>query len=156
MRRPGALAQFRRTDTAGRPGAVRRAEDLQAVEGTPERTVAVKTILRRSAGTRIDTSADLKATERFAREVRIMRRLDDPNLTRIVAGGVADDQDGLPYLAMEFVSSGGGSVTWPTRRSGSCPSPGPPPSAPRSLRALPPRTPPRSSTGTLPTRPTSC
>jgi serine/threonine protein kinase len=88
----------------GNMGEVHRAEDLQAAEGTPDRTVAVKTILRRRTGTRIDTGADLKATERFAREVRIMRRLDDVNLTRIVAGGVADDQDGLPYLAMEFLS----------------------------------------------------
>ncbi|MFE2056667.1 protein kinase [Streptomyces sp. NPDC059446] len=88
----------------GNMGEVHRAEDLQAAEGTPERIVAVKTILRRRTGIRIDTGADLKATERFAREVRIMRRLDDPNLTRIVAGGVAGDQDGLPYLAMEFLS----------------------------------------------------
>ncbi|MDX3134159.1 serine/threonine-protein kinase, partial [Streptomyces europaeiscabiei] len=88
----------------GNMGEVHRAEDLQAADGTPERTVAVKTILRRRTGTRIDTGADPKATERFAREVRIMRRLDDPNLTRIVAGGVAEDQDGLPYLAMEFLA----------------------------------------------------
>ncbi|MFF2095970.1 protein kinase [Streptomyces sp. NPDC058202] len=88
----------------GNMGEVHRAEDLQAAEGTAERTVAVKTILRRRTGTRIDTAADPKAAERFAREVRIMRRLDDPNLTRIVAGGVAEDHDGLPYLAMELLN----------------------------------------------------
>ncbi|WSA80478.1 protein kinase [Streptomyces sp. NBC_01799] len=88
----------------GNMGEVHRAEDLQATEGTPERTVAVKTILRRRTGTRIDTASDPKAAERFAREVRIMRRLDDPNLTRIVAGGVAQEHDGLPYLAMELLS----------------------------------------------------
>lgn len=88
----------------GNMGEVHRAEDLQAAEGTAERTVAVKTILRRRTGTRIDTAADPKAAERFAREVRIMRRLDDPNLTRIVDGGVAEDHDGLPYLAMELLN----------------------------------------------------
>lgn len=88
----------------GNMGEVHRAEDLQATEGTPERTVAVKTILRRRTGTRIDTASDPKAAERFAREVRIMRRLDDPNLTRIVAGGVVQEHDGLPYLAMELLS----------------------------------------------------
>ncbi|GAB3949879.1 protein kinase domain-containing protein [Streptomyces sparsus] len=87
----------------GNMGEVHRAEDLRAAEGSSERTVAVKTILRRRTGTRFDTSADPKAAERFAREVRIMRRLDDANLTRIVADGVAEDQDGLPYLAMEFL-----------------------------------------------------
>ncbi|KAB1980813.1 protein kinase [Streptomyces triticiradicis] len=87
----------------GNMGEVHRAEDLQAAEGTVERTVAVKTILRRRTGGRIDTAADPKAAERFAREVRIMRRLDDPNLTRIVDGGVAEDHDGLPYLAMELL-----------------------------------------------------
>ncbi|MFI2414896.1 hypothetical protein [Streptomyces sp. NPDC018947] len=45
----------------GNMGEVHRAEDLQAAEGTPERTVAVKTILRRRTGTRIDTGADPKA-----------------------------------------------------------------------------------------------
>ncbi|MFD8332942.1 protein kinase [Streptomyces solisilvae] len=87
----------------GNMGEVHRAEDLQAAEGAPGRGVAVKTILRRRTGTRIDTAADPKAVERFAREVRIMRRLDHPNLTRLIAGGVAEDNDGLPYLAMEFL-----------------------------------------------------
>ncbi|MEU5365857.1 protein kinase [Streptomyces sp. NPDC005925] len=88
----------------GNMGEVHRAEDLRAAEGSPERMVAVKTILRHRTGIRIDTGADPKAAERFAREVRIMRRLDDPHLTRIVAGGVAGDPVGLPYLAMELLS----------------------------------------------------
>ncbi|POX52058.1 protein kinase [Streptomyces sp. Ru72] len=86
----------------GNMGEVHRAEDLQAPEGSPERKVAVKTILRRRTGALIDTGADAKAVERFAREVRIMRRLEHPNLTRLVAGGVTED-GGLPYLAMEFL-----------------------------------------------------
>ncbi|MFF2937054.1 protein kinase domain-containing protein [Streptomyces mirabilis] len=86
----------------GNMGEVHRAEDLQAPEGGAERTVAVKTILRRRTGALIDTGADTKAVERFAREVRIMRRLDHPNLTRLIAGGVTQE-GGLPYLAMEFL-----------------------------------------------------
>ncbi|MCQ4082154.1 protein kinase [Streptomyces sp. RB6PN25] len=86
----------------GNMGEVHQAEDLQAAEGAPERTVAIKTILRRRTGTRIDTDTDPKAVERFAREVRIMRRLGHRNLTRLIAGGIAEDS-GLPYLAMEFL-----------------------------------------------------
>ncbi|MEV5550614.1 protein kinase [Streptomyces sp. NPDC052309] len=86
----------------GNMGEVHRAEDLLAPEGGAGRLVAVKTILRRRTGALIDTGADTKAVERFAREVRIMRRLEHPNLTRLVAGGV-DEGAGLPYLAMEFL-----------------------------------------------------
>ncbi|MGW0797126.1 protein kinase domain-containing protein [Streptomyces sp. NPDC002692] len=88
----------------GNMGEVHRAEDLQAPEGMPERTVAVKTILRRRTGIAVDTTGDSKAVERFRREVGIMRQLDHhPNLTRLVAGGIAADGDGLPYLAMEYL-----------------------------------------------------
>ncbi|MDX2892840.1 serine/threonine-protein kinase, partial [Streptomyces scabiei] len=87
----------------GNMGEVHRAEDLDALVGSPERVVALKTILRRRTGLQIDTGADPKAVERFAREVRIMRRLDHPNLTRLVAGGVAEDHGSLPYLAMELL-----------------------------------------------------
>ncbi|SOE56773.1 protein of unknown function [Streptomyces sp. OV198] len=87
----------------GNMGEVHRAEDLQAADGTPERKVAVKTILRRRTGTQIDTSADPKAAQRFAREVRIMRRLQHPNLTWLIAGGVAESNGNLPYLAMELL-----------------------------------------------------
>ncbi|UXY31085.1 protein kinase domain-containing protein [Streptomyces sp. HUAS TT20] len=86
----------------GNMGEVHRAEDLHAPEGSPDRTVAVKTILRSRTGALVDTGADSKAVDRFAREVRIMRRLDHPNLTRLVAGGVTEDGR-LPYLAMEFL-----------------------------------------------------
>ncbi|WP_240656539.1 protein kinase [Streptomyces sp. V2] len=87
----------------GNMGEVHQAEDLQAAEGSPERTVAVKTILRRRTGVRIDTEGDPKAVQRFAREVRIMRRLHHPNLTRLVAGGIDATNGDLPYLAMEFL-----------------------------------------------------
>ncbi|MFD7684913.1 protein kinase [Streptomyces sp. NPDC059781] len=86
----------------GNMGEVHRAEDLQAPEDSAGRQVAVKTILRRRSGALIDTGADAKSVERFAREVRIMRRLEHPSLTRLVAGGVSED-GGLPYLAMEFL-----------------------------------------------------
>ena len=86
----------------GNMGEVHRAEDVHAPEGAPERTVAVKTILRRRTGTQIDTGSETKAAQRFSREVRIMRRLRHPNLTHLVAGGI-DEQAALPYLAMEFL-----------------------------------------------------
>ncbi|ULR54666.1 protein kinase domain-containing protein [Streptomyces deccanensis] len=87
----------------GNMGEVHRAEDVNALAGSRGRVVALKTILRRRTGLQIDTSADPKAVQRFAREVRIMRRLHHPNLTRLVAGGVAEDHGGLPYLAMELL-----------------------------------------------------
>ncbi|MFF3932509.1 serine/threonine-protein kinase [Streptomyces hirsutus] len=87
----------------GNMGEVHRAEDLHAPEGTPERAVAVKTILRHRTGTQIDTGGDTKAVQRFSREVRIMRRLRHPNLTRLVAGGIDEQAGGLPYLAMELL-----------------------------------------------------
>ncbi|MFE3769597.1 protein kinase [Streptomyces sp. NPDC059122] len=87
----------------GNMGEVHRAEDLHAAEGTAERTVAVKTILRRRTGTLIDTTADPKAIERFGRELRIMRRLEHPHLTRLIDGGIDEGHGGLPYLAMQFL-----------------------------------------------------
>ncbi|MEV5526806.1 protein kinase domain-containing protein [Streptomyces prunicolor] len=87
----------------GNMGEVHHAEDLQAAEGSAERAVAVKTILRRRTGTRIDTGGDPKAAQRFDREVRIMRRLRHRNLTRLIAGGIAADGSDLPYLAMELL-----------------------------------------------------
>ncbi|HTS76974.1 MAG TPA: serine/threonine-protein kinase [Bryobacteraceae bacterium] len=40
------------------------------------------------------------ARRRFQQERQILARLDHPNIARLLDGG---DQDGLPYLAMEFV-----------------------------------------------------
>ncbi|WP_425461448.1 protein kinase domain-containing protein [Kitasatospora viridis] len=84
-------------------GEVHKAEDLRAPEGSADRTVAVKTILRRRSGAAVDTYGDAKAVARFAREVRIMRRLDHPHLTRLIDGGVDESHGGLPYLAMEYL-----------------------------------------------------
>ncbi|MBV6695898.1 protein kinase [Kitasatospora aureofaciens] len=88
---------------AGNMGEVHKAEDLRSPTGGPDRVVAVKTILRRRSGAAIDTYGDTKAVERFAREVRIMRRLDHPHLSRLIDGGVDEDHGGLPYLAMEYL-----------------------------------------------------
>lgn len=86
----------------GNMGEVYRAEDLQAGPGDPYRVVAVKLILRSRHGTSLDSIDDLRSVDRFAREVRIMRRLaDHPNLPRTIDGGV--DDSGLPYLAMELL-----------------------------------------------------
>ncbi|ATO13239.1 DEAD/DEAH box helicase [Micromonospora sp. WMMA2032] len=95
--------RFRLLDALGRGnmGEVHRAEDMQAPEGSPDRVVAVKLILRSRSGGIIDSTADSQAVQRFEREARIMRRLTHPNLPRSVAGGV--DSSGLPYIAMEFL-----------------------------------------------------
>ncbi|MGW1196373.1 protein kinase domain-containing protein [Streptomyces sp. NPDC002536] len=88
---------------AGNMGEVHRAEDLHRALGDPFRRVAVKTILRHRSGALVETGADQKAVKRFAREVRIMRRLDHPNLTHLIDGGVDEADGGRPYLTMEFL-----------------------------------------------------
>ncbi|WP_217628826.1 protein kinase domain-containing protein [Micromonospora yangpuensis] len=88
----------------GNMGEVHRADDMEAPEDSPHRRVALKLILRSRAGTAIGTSADDKARQRFEREVRIMRKLDHPNLPRIIAGAAAPDE--LPYIAMELLDGG--------------------------------------------------
>ncbi|MFJ5142046.1 protein kinase [Streptomyces sp. NPDC088707] len=88
---------------AGNMGEVHRAEDLHRAEGDPARSVAVKTVLRRRSGALVDTGPESKAVQRFAREVRIMRRLDHPNLTRLIDGGIDETDGGRPYLVMEYL-----------------------------------------------------
>ncbi|MFF1867270.1 protein kinase [Kitasatospora herbaricolor] len=88
---------------SGNMGEVHKAEDLRSPQDGPDRVVAVKMILRRRSGAAVDTYGDLKAVERFAREVRIMRRLDHPHLSRLVDGGVDEAHGGRPYLAMEYL-----------------------------------------------------
>jgi serine/threonine protein kinase/superfamily II DNA/RNA helicase len=87
---------------SGNMGAVYSAEDLDEPEGSPARTVALKLIRHRS-GAPTQSQADPNTVERFAREIRVMHRLDHPNLTRIIDGGVDETNDGLPYLAMELL-----------------------------------------------------
>ncbi|MEV5407537.1 protein kinase [Thermopolyspora sp. NPDC052614] len=90
----------------GNMGEVHRAEDTAVPADAPDRLVAVKRILRSRSGAVIDSRSDLKAVQRFEREVRIMRRLRHPNLTRIIAGGMDDAngaEDAQPYLAMELL-----------------------------------------------------
>ena len=87
----------------GNMGEVHRAVDLQADGDDRDHEVAVKVILRSRTGAVIDSRADVKAIQRFEREVRIMRRLNEhPNLPRIIAGGL-DEGDGLPFIAMELL-----------------------------------------------------
>ncbi|MEV4467377.1 protein kinase [Micromonospora echinofusca] len=83
----------------GNMGEVHRAEDMAAAEGSSDRIVALKLILRSRSGAVIDTSPDNKARQRFEREVRIMRKLNHPRLPRIIAGAVKK----LPYIAMELL-----------------------------------------------------
>ncbi|MFB8167440.1 protein kinase [Kitasatospora purpeofusca] len=91
----------------GNMGEVHEAIDLDVPDGSPDRKVALKTILRSRTGLAIDASQDSKEVERFRREVDIMRRLSPrhPNLTRLVAGGVDTPATGgsLPYLVMELL-----------------------------------------------------
>jgi serine/threonine-protein kinase len=47
--------------------------------------------------------------ERFARECEILARLEHPNIARMYEAGVSDD--GLPYLALEYVE-GQALTTW--------------------------------------------
>ncbi|WP_307871858.1 protein kinase [Micromonospora sp. U21] len=95
--------RFRLLNAIGRGnmGEVHRAEDMRASEGSPDRVIAVKLILRSRSGAVIDSTADDKAVQRFEREARIMRRLTHANLPRSISGGV--DSSGLPYIAMEFL-----------------------------------------------------
>ncbi len=62
-------------------------------EGDFEQRVAVKLIRPELAGAH--------ARGRFVRERRILAGLSDPNIARLIDGGVTDD--GRPFLAMEYV-----------------------------------------------------
>ncbi|MEO8011601.1 MAG: serine/threonine-protein kinase, partial [Dokdonella sp.] len=74
---------------SGGMGEVWRAERIDDFE----QAVAIKLIRP------LMDSAHLR--ERFARERRILARLEHPNIARLLDGGVSDD--GIPWYAMEFV-----------------------------------------------------
>ena len=80
----------------GNMGEVYRARDL--ADGD---TVAVKLMRRRRSGEQVSLTEADKNAARFAREVRIMRRLSSENLPRTIDGGLDGD---LPYLAMEYIA----------------------------------------------------
>jgi len=86
----------------GNMGEVYRAEDLQATEASADRTVAVKLILRSRSGSLDGAMADTVVARRFAREVRIMRKLAHANLPRTIDGGI--DSSERPYVAMELLN----------------------------------------------------
>ncbi|HBY63025.1 MAG TPA: hypothetical protein DEH78_24655 [Solibacterales bacterium] len=72
----------------GASSVVYKARDLEQSE-----LVAVKII-------RPENLEDPRALESFQREAAIARRLDHPNVVRVLGAG---EQDGLHYLALEFV-----------------------------------------------------
>ncbi|WP_435973553.1 hypothetical protein [Streptomyces sp. Qhu_M48] len=99
-------------------GEVHRAEDLGAGPGDADRVAAVKLILRRRSGPRVDTHGDTKTLERFTREVRITQASGRrPHLPRATAGGLDDTTGDPPCLATELLD---GSLwpTWGTRPTG--------------------------------------
>lgn len=53
---------------------------------------------------RIKDVTDALLAKRFAREVRLLRRLDHPNIVRCVDTGL--DDGGMPFLIMEYVPGG--------------------------------------------------
>ena len=71
----------------GGMGTVYRAEDP-----TLQRTAALKVIRAQSMGS--------QAKERFLREARACSKINHPNIVTVYAAG---EEDGHPYIAMEFV-----------------------------------------------------
>jgi len=86
------IGPWRLVGTVG-SGGMGRVFRAERVDGGFDQNVALK-ILRWDL-------ADARLVERFATERQILADLDDPNIARLVDGGVTDD--GLPYLAMELV-----------------------------------------------------
>jgi serine/threonine protein kinase len=85
-------------------GDVYLAQDEQAAPDSPSREVAVKIVRRQPDGLPVTPDEVARSSARFAREVRIMNRLEHPNLVRTITGGVDSENEDLPYLAMEFLS----------------------------------------------------
>lgn len=104
--------RFRVTGPLGRGnmGEVYLTVDEAAPEDSPDRQVAVKIIRRTRTHAAVSAAEAAKVAARFAREVRIMRRLNHPNLPRVIDGGLDVGDGGLPYLAMEYLD--GQPLSW--------------------------------------------
>ena len=87
------LGRYKILDQLGSGGmaAVYKAEDPSL-----QRIVAIKVILHQE-------QASGKLIERFEREARALAQLTHPNIVRILDFG---EQDGLPYLVMDYVPGG--------------------------------------------------
>ncbi len=88
---PERIGPFRITRALGR-GGMGVVLEAERDDGVYNQTVAIKLI-------RGDL-AEASARERFTQERRILARLDHPAIARILDGG---DQDGRPYLVMDYV-----------------------------------------------------
>jgi eukaryotic-like serine/threonine-protein kinase len=88
-RRMGAYRIVRELGHGGM-GAVYHAE---RADGQFEQQVAIKLVRAGFASTGL--------VQRFLHERQILARLEHPNITRLLDGGI--NEDGLPYLVMEFV-----------------------------------------------------
>ncbi|MEY9956697.1 protein kinase [Streptacidiphilus sp. MAP5-52] len=104
--------RFRIRELVGRGnmGEVYLAEDESSPDGADDAEVAVKIIRRTRTGAEVSTSEAAKTGARFAREVRIMRRLRHPNLPRTIDGGLDASNADLAYLVMDYLD--GQPLSW--------------------------------------------
>ncbi|WP_052434168.1 protein kinase domain-containing protein [Streptacidiphilus melanogenes] len=94
----------------GNMGEVYLAVDESLPSGSRDQQVAVKIISRTRSGAAVSAAEAAKVAARFAREVRIMRRLHHPNLPRIIDGGLDASIGDLPFLVMEYLD--GQPLSW--------------------------------------------
>ncbi|WP_420455999.1 protein kinase domain-containing protein [Rubrivirga sp.] len=92
MPEPGDVGGYRVVGELGR-GGMGVVYAAERVDGTFEKTVALKLVQA--------SKASEEAARRFARERRVLARLDHPGIARLLDGGVTPD--GRPYFIMERV-----------------------------------------------------